>query len=256
MKQSLLKSLKTVLLTIALIIGAGYLLAWNGPTADPVGGNTPAPLNVSTTSASTTQQIKTGSLTVSPGIMVTNNLWSDTFRLGTSAASGSVLTALDGSGNAGWSLLPTAMSKIPASNCSSKVLIGFLAEGLQVCGDWPTPASTANGLVKFNASCPAGYSLVSVNADGSMNCGQGNTITCTDPMGRIYSVGGTCFYAARYYGSPNGGCDSSGSAGYRYFYKICDTNGNMTANTSVSYCSVEGYYCNANYITDTTIPKI
>lgn len=59
MKSRIFSSLKLFSLALLIGLGTSYVFAWTGPTTAPTGGNTPAPINVSSAS-----QTKSGSLRV------------------------------------------------------------------------------------------------------------------------------------------------------------------------------------------------
>ncbi|MEI7480209.1 MAG: hypothetical protein WCJ59_01125 [bacterium] len=194
MKQSLLKSFKTVLLTIALIIGAGYLLAWSGPGGIPASSNVSAPINAGTSSNSIQNRI--GDLAV-PGLFTTNYIYaSSTFSFGLIATSGYALTS-DASGYASWQPLGSGASSCP----NNKILVGIDASGNILC-DYATSTATTNGGIK-NVNCGTGLVVTGISATGTPICSLANSSPCVY-RDLEYSVGTFCWYKMYYYNSTTG----------------------------------------------------
>ena len=107
--KDLVQNLKVIILSTIVVLGINVIYgAWTDPTANPTGGNTEAPINVSSVS-----QTKQGGLNVSGPLWADGGLYSqyNTYLAGSlrinngSQGTGKVLTS-DGSGFATWQNAP------------------------------------------------------------------------------------------------------------------------------------------------------
>lgn len=103
-----MQTIKTIILALALSVGASYIYAWTGPTATAPGGNVPAPINVGSVDQVKTAGLGLNSLLVNGPIQIKN---------GTEAA-GKVLTS-DANGVATWQV--AAAASVPSTPAPSSV---------------------------------------------------------------------------------------------------------------------------------------
>jgi len=209
MKKQITKSLKTIILTIAILTGAGYVLAWAGPTATNPGNNIPAPLNVGNSSIQPLQ-VTSGSLGVTADLYA-NTGYYNILRVG---------GLPDGSlGN---------IQIIDSSHGAGKVLVSD-ADGV---GHWVDPSalsvvvgSDGNPVVGNSDTSYLNGVLSSLGSFGSVN----NSTVITGeivvlPNGKCqwsskqYNNGKTCVIQQQHQGS--GFSDYSGSQQYWDYY-IC-----------------------------------
>ncbi len=101
--------LSIITLSVLSVIGVSYLQAWDGPSATPPDGNTPAPINVSDAS-----QVKEGGLSLGSLLVNGGSIFNGLLKIPTNAGDGKVLTS-DAEGNATWQ--ESSSSDVLASQC-------------------------------------------------------------------------------------------------------------------------------------------
>lgn len=106
-RNTIIQTVKTIVLAVILSIGISYAYAWVAPTALPPGGNVGAPINTEASAQKKIGGLTVGSLTTAGAVNATSTI-TETLRVaaGTPAA-GKVLVS-DAAGNASWATAPTS----------------------------------------------------------------------------------------------------------------------------------------------------
>lgn len=234
-KKNITQTLKTVIFAVILIAGVNYAFAidWTPPTENPRGGNTPAPINVSSGG-----QTKSGGLWLNSSQAFSTSQTSD-YGLVVSTLAGPYGFAVQGNGNVGIGLTlnEQATSRLDIGGQlrlrgGSPGLGKVLTSDANGLGSWQTPASgggitggTINKIPKFLSATTLTNSGVTEDSSGNVGIGTANPGAKLDVNGTVKISGGSPAS-----GSVLTSSDSSGNATWKKGVEIGHaTNNGATA---------------------------
>ena len=184
--QSIKLTMYLIALTIFAFTTAAYTLAWTGPTVAPTGGNTSAPLNVTSTG-----QIKDGGITVG-GALATSSLGLNVYNgfslFGFGASTTTIPTGLVANFNGG--VGASQYCDKSGLNCSDPASIATAVSNSGGVSSTTVP----NGIATFTASgswvAPAGVNRVKVRVWGGGAGGGAGSATANLWYGKGGGAGG------------------------------------------------------------------